>query len=260
MTKRIEQPLRLIVVDVDGCLTRGEAQPLDFRVLERVAEFNARARENPALPAVTLCTGRQQPYVEVLMQAIGAFWPGIYENGGGLYFPQTYRFVENPLITAETREALERVKKTLREEVVEAGVGYFQPGKEVSLSLYPLPGTSVRQLRRRVEEALRPHAAWYVAEESATCINVIPRGVDKGNGVRWLSEETGVPLSRIGGVGDSSSDLTFLTLVGFAAAPANAAPEVKERVHYVSPFENGEGLVDILERCVAGSVDKEGRM
>ena len=68
-----------------------------------------------------------------------------------------------------------------------------------------------------------------------------------------------VPLSRIGGVGDSSSDLTFLTMVGFAAAPANAAPDVKERVHYVSPFEDGEGLMDILERCVAESVDKEDR-
>jgi hydroxymethylpyrimidine pyrophosphatase-like HAD family hydrolase len=89
-----------------------------------------------------------------------------------------------------------------------------------------------------------------MAEESAACVNVIPRGVDKGTGVRWLSEETGVSLSQIGGVGDSASDLKFLTLVGFAAAPSNAAPEVKERVHYVSPFEDGEGLVDILERCV----------
>ncbi|MFQ6057338.1 MAG: HAD family hydrolase [Anaerolineae bacterium] len=247
---KIEKPLRLIVVDVDGCLTRGEAQPLDFGVLARVAEFNARARDNPSLPAVTLCTGRPEPYVEVLMQAIGAFRPGIYENGGGLYFPREYRFVENPLITTEMREVLGRVKRALRTEVVEPGLGYFQPGKEVSLSLYPLPGTTVGQLYRHVTRALRPYTAWYVAEESATCVNVIPRGVDKGTGVRWLSEETGVPLSRIGGVGDSTSDLKFLTLVGFAAAPANATPAVKERVHYVSPFENGEGLIDILERWV----------
>jgi len=237
-----------VVVDVDGCLTRGEAQPLDFRVLERVAEHNARARLDPALPAVTLCTGRPEPYLEVLMQAIGAFWPGVYENGAGLYFPDAYRFVENPLITAETREALGHVKEALRAGVVERGWGYFQPGKELSLSLYPVPPTPVSQLLRLVEEALQPYAPWYVTDESVTCVNVIPRGVDKGTGVRWLAEETQVPLSRMGGVGDSPGDLAFLTLVGFAAAPANAASQVKEQVHYVSPFEDGEGLIDILEQ------------
>jgi HAD superfamily hydrolase (TIGR01484 family) len=245
----IKESLRLIVVDVDGCLTRGEAQPLDFRVLERVAEFNARAQANPAVPAVTLCTGRQEPYVEVLMQAIGAFWPGIYENGGGLYFPQAYRFIENPLISPDTRQALGHVKEILRQEVIEQGLGYLQPGKEVSLSVYPVPSTPLEQLRRVVQQAVRPYAAWYTTDESATCVDVIPVGVNKGTGVRWLSAETGVPLSQIGGVGDSPGDLTFLTLVGLAAAPANATPEVKTHVDYVSPFEDGEGLIDILERC-----------
>src|SRR5438874_2289956 len=48
--------IRLIVVDVDGCLTAGEGQPLDFQALARIARTNMRARADPRTPSVTLCT------------------------------------------------------------------------------------------------------------------------------------------------------------------------------------------------------------
>jgi len=241
--------LRLVVVDVDGCLTPGEGQPWNFEAFRFIAALNRRAREDPTLLAVTLCTGRQEPYVEVLMQAIDAHMPGIYENGGGLYFPRTYRFAENPFITPETKKALAEVKEALRRKIVERGLGYFQPGKEVSLTLYP-HGVSVRKLHRTVAEIIRAGDLPLEAEEGATCVNVLPRGVDKGTGVRWLSEETGIPLDEMGGIGDAASDLKFLRLMGFAAAPANASPEVKTKADYVSPYEDGEGVVDILRRLL----------
>jgi 3-deoxy-D-manno-octulosonate 8-phosphate phosphatase KdsC-like HAD superfamily phosphatase len=62
--------IRLVVVDVDGVLSQGEAAPLDFAVLQRLAELNDGACQDPAYPAVTVCTGRPVRYVEVLMQAI----------------------------------------------------------------------------------------------------------------------------------------------------------------------------------------------
>lgn len=240
--------MRLVVIDVDGCLTPGEGRPWNFEALKYIAQLNRTAQEDPTGLAVTLCTGRQEPYVEVLMQAIDAHLPGIYENGGGLYFPREYRFVENPLITAEMRKALAGIKAALQREIVEAGLGYFQPGKEVSLTLYPLDQVGVHQLYLATSKVLETHSAGYVAQESVSCVDVIPEGVDKGGGVRWLSRETGIPLSQIGGIGDSASDLKFLSIVGHSAAPANAAAEVKARVDYVSSHEDGDGVVDILRR------------
>lgn len=240
--------MRLVVIDVDGCLTPGEGRPWNFKALKYIARLNRRAQEDPTKLAVTLCTGRQEPYVEVLMQAIDAHLPGIYENGGGLYFPREYRFVENPLITAEMREALAGIKATLQREIVEAGLGYFQPGKEVSLSLYPFAEVNVHQLYLATVEALATCDAGYIAQESVSCVDIIPKGVDKGAGVRWLSRETGVPLDQLGGIGDSASDLKFLSILGRSAAPANATDEVKAAVDYVSPYGNGDGVVDIL-RC-----------
>ena len=66
--------------------------------------------------------------------------------------------------------------------------------------------------------------------------------------MRWLSQETGIPPDQMGGIGDSASDLAFLSIVGRSAAPANAANEVKAVVDCVSPYEDGDGVVDIL-RC-----------
>jgi HAD superfamily hydrolase (TIGR01484 family) len=252
------QAVRLAVVDVDGCLTPGEASDWNWKALQAIHDLNRRARQGEPVPAVTLCTGRQQPYVEVLMQAIGAYLPGIYENGCGLYFPDGYRFIEHPSITAGVREALAAAKAALRRQVVAPGLGYFQPGKEASLTLYPLPGTSVGRLHQAVTDALssfpfpfpRGHDVIdkVTVQASASCVDVTPAGIDKGAGVRWLSEEIGVPLACIGGIGDSPSDLRFLRLVGRSAAPANAAAEVKGAVGYVSPYEDGDGVVEILHR------------
>jgi len=76
----------------------------------------------------------------------------------------------------------------------------------------------------------------------------LPAGIDKGQGVRWLAELVGISLDDMAGIGDSPPDLSFLRIVGRAAAPANAHPEVKAAVGYVSPFRNGKGVVDIIRR------------
>ena len=240
--------IRLAVVDVDGCLTPGETGAWNWKAIQATCDFNRRARQGEPVPAVTLCTGRQQPYVEVLMQAIGAYYPGVYENGCGLYFPEGYRFVEHPSITPALREALAAARETLVHRVVAPGLGYFQPGKETSLTLYPQAGTGVGRLWESVLEALSGHdvADLVTVQASASCVDVTPAGIDKGAGVRWLSAEVGVPLEAMGGIGDSASDLKFLCLVGHPAAPANAAAEVKAGAGYVSPHEDGAGVVDIL--------------
>jgi len=238
--------VRLAVVDVDGCLTPGEARGWNWEALRAMCEFNRRAREGQPVPAITLCTGRQEPYVEVLMQAIGAHLPGIYENGCGLYFPDTYRFTEHPRVTEAVRELLIAARATLYRSAVAPGLGYFQPGKEASLTLYPLPGTSVAGLREAVADALSGHADAFAVQASVSCVDVTPAGIDKGAGVRWLSEQTGIALADMGGIGDSPGDLAYLRLVGRSAAPANAAAGVQASVAYVSPYGDGDGVVDIL--------------
>lgn len=44
-------------------------------------------------------------------------------------------------------------------------------------------------------------------------------------------------------IGDEVFDLPLLSKVAFSAAPANAVPEVKDAVHYVTSIEGGKGAV-----------------
>lgn len=237
----------LAVVDIDGCLTPGVAREWNWSALQSIGDLNRRASDGETVPPVTLCTGRQQPYVEVFMQAIGAYLPAIYENGCGMYFPDGFRFIQHPAISAEVREALAAARSMLHARLVRPGLAYFQPGREASHSLFPMPGINLVHLHEGVSDALSGCNPALSVQVSAACVDVMPFGIDKGAGLHWLSEETGIPLARMGGIGDSAGDLRFLDLVGRSAAPANAAEEVKAAVGYVSVLQDSEGVLDILQ-------------
>jgi hydroxymethylpyrimidine pyrophosphatase-like HAD family hydrolase len=243
--------IRLVVVDIDGVVSPGEAAPLDFAVLQRPAALNDSARHDPARPAVTLCTGRPAPYVEVLMQAIHGFYPAIYEHGAGLYVPEPYGFKSHSALTPPIQAQLLQLQTLLHDALVTTDLAYFQPGKSASLSLFAranVPLHAVTQAARRLAQG------WgdtFLVEEGATCVNIMVRGLDKAEGVRWLSRETGIPLCHMAGVGDARGDAPFMQVVGWSAAPANAHPSVKQLAHYTSPYEDGSGLVDILARLEA---------
>jgi hydroxymethylpyrimidine pyrophosphatase-like HAD family hydrolase len=240
--------IRLVVVDVDGVLSHGEAAPLDFAVLQRLAEFNDRTRQNPASTAVTLCTGRPVPYVEVLMQAIHGRYPAVYENGAGLYIPEPYGFKGHPAITHDIQIRLMRFQTVLHDALVATEQAYFQPGKSASLSVFPRTGVALLQVSAEASRLARDFGGEFSVEEAATCVNVVVRGLGKAEGVCWLARETGIPLRDMAGVRDSPSDIEFMQLLGWIAAPRNAHEAVKQIAHYTSPYEDGLGLVDILAR------------
>ncbi len=237
--------IRLVLLDVDGVLTEGEGRALDLPLLADLAELNRRARADPARPAVTLCTGRPAPYVEVLVQAIDGHLPAIFENGCGLYLPSTYRFLPHPHL-GDGGQAFSRVRERLRAALVQAGRVFFQPGKEYSLSLFPLGEVTVDDLRGMAEAALGEEAESVELVYSPSCLNVVPRGLDKGGGLDFLCQQAGYQPDEVLAVGDSDVDLPFLRRAGHSAAPANANPAVKRLVDYVSPERTSAGVRDIL--------------
>ena len=240
--------IRLIVADVDGVLWSGEAAPFDFAVLQRLAEVNDRARHEPQHPAVTLCTGRPAPYVEVLMQAIHGFYPAIYEHGAGLYVPEPYGFKAHPVLTPVMQAQLMELHAMLHEALVATNLAYFQPGKSASFSLFAHAGVAMHKVARTAARLARQWGDAFLVEAGATCVNVMVRGLDKAEGVRWLSRETGIPLHAMAGVGDATGDIPFMQLVDWSATPANAQTAVKQIAHYTSPYEDGRGFMDILTK------------
>ena len=236
--------IRLLVFDIDGVLTEGEAQALDLALLAQLAQMNRAARKNPALPAVTLCTGRPAPYVEVMLQAIDGHLPGVFENGAGLYFPDGYRFVANPALDGGVD--MRAVRACLEEMLVRPGRAFFQPGKEYTLTLFAENPNKTGRLHEWATEALGPLGDAVSLVYSTSCLNVLPAAVDKAKGIAFLGESVGVAPEAMLGVGDSDVDLPFLALVGHAAAPSNAVPAIKALAEYVASERTAAGVREIL--------------
>ena len=77
-----------------------------------------------------------------------------------------------------------------------------------------------------------------------------PPAIDKGAGTRWLAERLGLDLAALAGVGDADPDLAFMSIVGHAAAPANATPRVRAASAHVASQPFGAGLLEIVDEVV----------
>ncbi len=73
---------------------------------------------------------------------------------------------------------------------------------------------------------------------------------DKRAALQRISADAGIAPQECAYMGDDWIDLSALALVGFAAAPADALPEVRDRVHWVAPSPGGRGAVRDLAQFV----------
>lgn len=242
--------IRLVAVDIDGCITPGEGHAADIEALGRLRDFNDRASADPHVPAVTLCTGRQQPFVDLMCQIIGVRGPAIFENGAGLHFPEPYGFKFHPAVTPKHQADIAKLRALILEEMVSAGSTFIQPGKEASLSVYPTQGVSVEENAADLRDIMARNGLEFDLDVSLCCVNILLPGLDKTAGFRFLADTVGLETGEIGAIGDAPGDLGYLKLAGFSGVPQNAVPELKAVARYVSPLEFGWGSVDIIEQII----------
>jgi len=236
--------IRLVLCDVDGVITRGEGQPAELDVIARLADLNQRALRDPVVPALTLCTGRQAPYVELMAQMTETFLPCIFEHGAGLFFPRAFRYQFDPLLGQDYSARLARLREALQPDLLLPRKAFVQPGKEATMTLYPLGDTTVDDIAA-IAQRVVPEG--FGVERNVQGVEIRPIGIDKGLGVHRIAALLDLPLNAFAGVGDSDPDLTFLRLVAASAAPANASPAVRAQVHQVAPAPYGQGLLQILD-------------
>lgn len=242
----IMSDIKLVVLDIDGVLGLGEAQSFDLELLSRLAEMNRRSRQDKQYPAVTLNTGRPSAYVEAVMQAIDGWQPALYENGAGLYSPQTYQFQTSPELTSKLMRRFREILDIIDQNFVQTGRAYWQPGKSICHSLFAHSPNNIHDLAKDVESLVTKLSDEFAVVSAILALNIYPKHINKGTGLQWLAETTGISPAEMAGVGDSAGDIDFLRLLGYAAAPANAIIEVKQVVHYVSSEAAPHGLNDIL--------------
>jgi HAD superfamily hydrolase (TIGR01484 family) len=255
--EREQKKFHLVVSDIEGCLNLNE-HSYDLEALNWIRVANQLAREDNPIPFITVCSGRQHAFVEVITQLISGTVPAIFENGCGLYFPTRSLYEEyawHPLLSEpEVLSQFTLVRQKVLEEVVASKQARRVPGKEIMLSLHPVPPVEVKQLYSVITETLTKSQLVASITRSASAVDITPLGIDKATGVRWLldtlAEVLPVKLANVAGVGDSAGDVPFLRIVGLSAAPANASEPVKSLVDYRSSWTDGRGVADSIRQCI----------
>ena len=113
--------------------------------------------------------------------------------------------------------------------------------------LFARPPLTIADFTAEVAPRVAEMSDEFVVTPAGLALNIHPAGVNKGTGLEWLAQVTGIDPVDMGGIGDSAGDVDFLRLVGHAGAPANATREVKRVVDYISAYPDVAGLLDILE-------------
>jgi 3-deoxy-D-manno-octulosonate 8-phosphate phosphatase (KDO 8-P phosphatase) len=66
--------------------------------------------------------------------------------------------------------------------------------------------------------------------------------MDKMSAMNEIIEKEKIKISEVAYIGDDLLDLPVLTRCGFSCCPANAVPEVKEAVDYITRASGGCGV------------------
>lgn len=74
---------------------------------------------------------------------------------------------------------------------------------------------------------------------------------DKTALLQHVMQEHGLDRNAVLYLGDDLPDLSVMQTVGLPCCPADAARDIKEIAHYISPLKGGEGCVrDVIEKVM----------
>lgn len=82
-------------------------------------------------------------------------------------------------------------------------------------------------------------------------LEIVPKGICKGNALRAFCEKTGIPVENTVAAGDESNDLSMIEAAGVGCAVANAVNNVKAAADYVTERDNNHSAVaEIVEKFI----------
>lgn len=84
---------------------------------------------------------------------------------------------------------------------------------------------------------------------SRSYLEVVRKGVSKGQAVTRLCQLLEIPMEQAVAVGDEANDIPMLQAAGVGVAMANAIPETKAAAAYITAQDNNhDGVAEVVER------------
>jgi Cof subfamily protein (haloacid dehalogenase superfamily) len=262
--------IRLVCIDVDGTLIGKSGEPAP-------ESWSAAGRARAKGIRLAICSGRPGfgRAREYAARLDSTGWH-IFQNGSSVVHLPDGETRSRPLPEEAVLMLIGRSRETGRILELYSDLDYFvestAPRAKQHAHLLGVPWAPV-DLDRRSGTIVR--AQWIVAHDEvarvmaephegltlapslspvmpdATFINCTPVGVDKGDALRRVAGEYGIPLGQVMMVGDSDNDLAALRVAGVAVAMGNAEPAVRHAASRVVGDVDRGGLVQALELAMS---------
>lgn len=220
--------IRLFVLDIDGCISYPFKSPV-WDNLAKIRHLNELSRQDKTIPSLSICSGRPHPYVEAVSQWLDIDHPVVFESGGGFYRVKSNSLQWHPVITEEVFKNNELLKYWVESEVIPHYPGMIREfSKKTDVGLVSSSEEDILSAFERISRYVTDNFPDYEVHHTEVSVNIIVRNCNKGEGLKYLSDITGISLSEMAYIGDSSGDISALKTVSRAFAPSNASNGVKE--------------------------------
>ena len=214
--------------DYDETLAcEGRVDPPTWKAL---LQFKASGRK------LILVTGRELDDLLRVCADVDIFDAVVVENGAVLYLPSNQRSIM--LASSPPAGFIEILRRR--------GVHPLSVGRSIVATVrsqYEVLARTIHELELDMQIVF-----------NRASVMALPSGTNKRTGLQAALQELRLPADRVVGIGDAENDETFLGMCGLYVVVANALAPLKQAADVVTRQECGPGVVEIIEKIMAGQL------
>lgn len=211
--------LRALATDYDGTIAHNGA--VSETTLAALQQFKESGRH------LILVTGRELNELIAVFPQITMFDLAVVENGAVLYHPATGG-IETLAQPPPTEFVTRLVERGLPVQVGKTIVATWEPHENEVLQ-------AIKDLGLELQVIFNKGA-----------VMILPSGMNKASGLQAALLKLALEPAQVAGVGDAENDHAFLEICGWSVAVSNALPSIKEKTHYTTAADHGDGVAELI--------------
>lgn len=274
--------VKLIAIDMDGTLLNSNNE-----ISSRTKNALMKAKEKGVY--VVLATGRILKSAQQYADAVGLDNPIIACNGAVIIDEKKHTIYERPMDKSLARQVMELGRsysiynhfydseKFYASELVDEVMAFYNQDdsdnkeNELEVVVYDIEKAvsdkdldifkfifiddnekDLRNLRRELEdlEGINVSSSW------DNNIEVMGKGVSKGNSLEFLAKMYNISADNIIAIGDNENDLPMIEYAGLGVAMGNGAQEVLDQADFITSTNDEDGVAKVIEKFVLGIGDE----
>ncbi|MEJ3719967.1 Cof-type HAD-IIB family hydrolase [Paenibacillus polymyxa] len=256
---------KMIVSDLDGTLLndKKEISPLTIEVVKKLSN---------KIPFV-IATARAPRDVKGILNALDITGPTICYNGALVYNTNPSDYIHYEVIPPPISEVFfqriyakkiatsywlekndqywisdihnEDIKRWMQDGLSPVGIGNCEKFIKEPFSKVIFNGDHM-QIIELIKKEFSDQLTYVYSDSTKKWLEVLRRGVSKGEAVRMISKNMGIDLSQVVAFGDSENDIEMLRIVGKGIAMENSSEELKTVIKERASSNQNDGVANKL--------------